>query len=317
MKTVVSLQELVDVDIRPDRLFDEFRELTRASVASLAAGTLVDAACQGCGNAGSRPAFEKLGLAYRECDSCGTVFVSPRPPAAAIAEYYRGSPAALFWRERVLRETDATRREKLAAPRAEWVADGLAEHRPQAASGIDFSPHGTAVVEQLASMLPGVRVRPIAADGDAALPLEGADFAIAFDAIDRAADVRALVGRVHAALGPGGVFFVTAPTISGFDLQVLWDRSPSVLPPDKMNLLSIDGFSRLFAAPAWEIIELSTPGMFDVENVRHAMAQAPGEPWPRAIRRLTDGGDTARLELQEYLQRHRLASFARLVVRRR
>lgn len=317
MKTVVSLQELVDADIRPDRLFDEFRELTRASVAALASGTLVDAACQGCGGHSVRPAFEKLGMTYRECADCGTVFVSPRPPAAAIAEYYRTSPAASFWRDRVLRETDATRREKLAAPRAEWVADGLAEHRPQAAAGIDLSPHGAAVVEELASMMPGVTVASSPAGGGTALADESADFAIAFDAIDRAADVRALVARVRAALRPGGVFFVTAPTISGFDLQVLWDRSPSVLPPDKMNLLSIDGFGRLFAAPAWEIIELSTPGMFDVENVRHAIEQAPGEPWPRAIRRLTEGGDIARLELQEYLQRHRLASFARLVVRRK
>lgn len=317
MKTVVSLQELVDVEIRPDRLFDEFRDLTRASVVALAAGSLVDVHCQACGSHGSRAAFQKLGLTYRECDACGTVFVSPRPATEALAAYYQTSPAATFWRDRVLRETVQTRREKLAAPRAEWVADGLAEHRPQAKAGVDLSAHGGAVVEALASMGRSLQITSSPAVAGLELPSDSADFAMAFDAIDRASDVRALIARLHATLRSGGVLFLTAPTISGFDLQVLWDRSPSVMPPDKMNLLSIEGFSRLFDPASWEMIELSTPGMFDVENVRHAIDQTPGAEWPRAIRRLAEGSDSARLELQEYLQRHRLASFARLIVRRR
>jgi SAM-dependent methyltransferase len=315
MKTVVSLQELVDVEIRPDRLFDEFRDLSRASVAALAAGPLVDAACQACGSAESRAAFEKLGLKYRECEVCHSVFVSPRPSAAHLAEYYRSSPAARFWRDRVLRETLETRRAKLAAPRAEWVADGVAEHRPRARRGLDLSPHGDLVAGELAALLPDLRVEAVPL-GDALPQGDGFDLAMAFDTLDRAADVRGLVDGLARALQPGGLLFVIAPTISGFDLQVLWERSPSILPPDKLNLLSIDGFSRLFAAPPWKIIELSTPGMFDVENVRHAIDQAPGADWPRPIRSLVDGGDAARAELQEYLQRHRLASFARLIVRR-
>ena len=317
MKTVVSLQELVDTEIRPDRLFDEFRELTRAAVGALASGPLESVACQACGGAASQPAFEKLGLSYRECERCGTVYVSPRPSAAALAAYHAGSPASVFWRDRVLKETMATRRDKLAVPRAEWVAEGLAEHRPRARTGVDVSPPGTMLIEALAEIAPEVRVTAVAAAAGT-IPRAGTlDFVTAFDTVDRLADVPGFVAQVREALAPGGILFLTAPTISGFDLQVLWDRSPAVLPPDKLNLLSIDGFARLFAAPAWEIIELSTPGMFDVENVRHAIAQDPGAGWPRAIRRLVAGGERARLELQEYLQAHRLASFARLVVRRR
>ncbi len=74
----------------------------------------------------------------------------------------------------------------------------------------------------------------------------------------------------------------------------------------------------MFAEPRWEIIELSTPGMFDVENVRRAIQEDPGAAWPRVVRELVlQESEHARLELQEYLQRYRLASFARLIVRRR
>jgi len=316
MKTVVSLQELVDIEIRPDRLFDEFRALTRSSVSGLLGGPLRAVGCQACGSDASRDVFVKLGLTYRECGRCASVFVSPRPAAAALIEYYRTSPAATFWRDRVLQATRDVRREKLAEPRAEWVADGLAEHRPEAADGVDVSPRGGMLVDALTPLLPGVRLSSMpAVEGQTSAPAS-VDFATAFDVLDRVADVRAWVDGLRAALRPGGIFFLTAPAISGFDLQVLWDRSPAVLPPDKLNLLSIAGFSRLFAADAWRIIELSTPGMFDVENVRHAVEQDPDGPWPRAIRRLVEGDERARLELQEYLQRHRLASFARLVVKR-
>ena len=318
MKTVVSLQELVNAEIRPGRLIEEFRELTGQAVAALAAGSLAAVPCPCCDGDASSPAFEKLGLTYRQCDTCGSLFVSPRPSPAALAEYYRSSLPAVFWRERLLRETLATRRAKLARPRAEWVVDGLTEHLPHAADGIDVSPHGALLIEELRSRSPALRdVRSAAEALDEVGAPASADFVTAFDTLDRVADVAAFVHKVHAALRPGGMLFVAAPCISGFDLQVLWDRSPTILPPDKLNLLSIDGFSRLFRPPRWNIIELSTPGMFDVENVRQAIASAPEAGWPRVIRELVGQRDEhARMELQEYLQRHRLASFARLMVRR-
>jgi len=317
MKTVVSLQELVDSEIRPDRLFDEFLSLTQTSVTQLASTPLVTVACQACGHQASREAFVKFGLAYRECERCSSVFVSPRPSAEALAEYHRSSPAATFWRDRVLRETLQTRLEKLVQPRAEWVLDGLAEHRPRALDGVDVSTHGDLLMKALTALSPALRMSaPGRADGPLGSPAS-ADFVTAFDTLDRVADVRALMAAVHTVLRPGGVLFVTAPCISGFDLQTLWDRSPGVLPPDKLNLLSIDGLAHLFGGPDWEIIELSTPGMLDVENVRQVVSASPDVAWPRVIARLVDQDERARLELQEYLQRHRLASFARLVVRRR
>jgi SAM-dependent methyltransferase len=337
MKTVVSMQDLADFEIRPSRLVAEFQARTRASVAAMiAAGPLADAACQACGETASERAFDKLGLDYRRCCRCGTLYVSPRPGASALAAYARGSEAALFWREHVVRETRTMRIEKLVRPRAEWVLDALAEHLPGAAAGLDVSPQGTQLLAELAAQsptlrqltaahvaadlddegtVPVVRVRPV--DAPPLGPASSVDFVTAFDALDRAPDVRVLAAAMHAVLRPGGLCFVTAPSISGFDLQVLWEQSATIMPPDKLNLLSIDGFSRLFAPPAWQILELSTPGMFDVENVRQAVADAPGAAWPRVIRELVmQHDDRARLELQEYLQRHRLASFARLAVRR-
>lgn len=318
MKTVVSLQDLVDYEIHPGPLVRQFRQLTEASTAALMRGPLVDVPCQACGGAASSPAFEKFGMPYRVCSACGSVFASPRPDATALAEYAATSPAAIFWRQRVLAETMAARMEKLTRPRAEWLADGVAEYCHDARLGLDLSPSGMPLQADLAVLAPDLTTFRSAAGGDRAWTGQGpVDVVAAFDTLDRAADVRAFVADVASVLRPGGLFFVTAPSISGFDLQVLWDRSPAIMPPDKLNLLSMDGFRRLFRPETWQILELSTPGMFDVENVRKAVLAEPAVAWPRVIRGLVQESDeTARLELQEYLQRHRLASFARLVVRR-
>lgn len=317
MKTVVSLQDLVDHEIRPGALLEEFQALTRASAAALASGPRLDVPCPGCAGIDLTPAFEKIGFPYQRCESCGSVFASPRPTAAALARYAASSPASAFWRDRVLSDTRHARIEKLIRPRVEWVLDALTEYGSAGTSGIELSPQGALFVTELSAMSSTVSATAADAHTDDWVRDGSADFVTAFDVLDRAADVRELTAAVHRTLKPGGLFFVMAPSISGFDLQVLWDRSPSILPPEKLNLLSVDGFSRLFQGPQWELIELSTPGMFDVENVRRAMLASPEADWPRGVREIVlQKNDGARLEFQEYLQRHRLASFARLVVRR-
>lgn len=319
MKTVVFLQELVDAELRPGDLTDQFQRLTSEAVAALVAGALVEVNCPACGDRSSTPAFAKLGLAYRQCGACASVFASPRPQAAALAEYYQSSPPALFWRDRILPATREARTLKLAQPRAEWIADGVSEHCPKALSVVDVSSAGTPVIDALARLTPALRFS--AADALSPGHYIGAeasvDVVVAFDVLDRIADVATFVDHVHRTLRPGGLLFLATPSISGFDLQALWDRSDAILPPDKLNLPSIAGLRRLFAAPRWEIIELSTPGMFDVENVRQAIMANPDADWPRAVREIVMQDDRARLELQAYLQRHLLASFARLIVRRR
>lgn len=306
MRTVVSVQDLVELEIKPEPLLAEFRALTARSVEeAFRQAELVNARCPSCDADAPAPAFVKLGLSYQECGRCGTLYVSPRPDAKALEAYYRDSAAASFWRERVVVDTGGARLEKLVVPRADWVIESLAEHLRGARTGIDLSTDGGPLRELLGAR--GLRF------GDRDL----ADFALAFDALDRASDLRALVASVRTGLRPGGLLFATLPSASGFEVQTLWERSDAVLPPDRLNVPSIDGVHRLFSPPEWEILELSTPGMFDVEIVRRAVQREPGRSWPRFVRSLAlEEDDDGRAAFQEFLQRARRASFARLLARR-
>jgi SAM-dependent methyltransferase len=181
--------------------------------------------------------------------------------------------------------------------------DGVAEHLPGARRLLDRSMGGDILVEMLVA-------QGFSTGGAAPF-----DIATAFDRFDRAADLPALVSAIARDLRPGGLLFATAPCASGFEVQTLWERNETLLPPDKLNVPSVEGLRRLLSSPRWEILELSTPGLFDAENVRRAVAHDAAS-WPRAVRALvaTDDGDGT--ALQELLQRTRRASFARVIARR-
>ncbi len=317
MKTIVSLQDLAEREIHPASLHEEFRTLTEQAVGALFAGPVASVSCPACATADAAPAFAKVGVAYVRCRACASVFASPRPDDAALALYDQESAPSQFWRDKVLPATAAVRREKLTMPRAEWVSDSIAEHAAGAAKVLDLSPDDGTFRDDLAVALPtGVSVTSGSPRSREWAAAGSCDVVIASDTFDRTSDLRGLVDAIATALRPGGLLCATAPAISGFDLQVLEGRAGAILPPHKLNLLSIDGLRRLFSGSAWRVVELSTPGLFDVENVRQAILADPGGPWPPVIRSLVLQDDDARRELQEYLQRHRLASFARLVVKR-
>ena len=317
MKTVVSLQDLAEQEIHPAALLEEFRRLTERDVSTLFAGPLVEVPCPACGEATATVAFTKWGVAYVRCVACASVYASPRPDDRALWAYDQDAPAARFWRDQVLPATSDARRHKLTRPRADWVADSVSEHARGLGAVLDLSPADDTFHDDLRATLPsGIRVvggNPRSRSWVSQGPF---DVVTAFDTLDRTSDVRALVAAMADGLRPGGLLFVTAPTISGFDLQILEGDAGAVLPPAKLNLLSISGYGRLFGVAPWRVVELSTPGLFDVENVRQAVLASPDAAWPPVVRSLVLQPVEARRELQEYLQRRRLASFARLVVQR-
>ena len=339
MKTMVLDRDILELEIKPQAMLEEYRQLIAQEVkAQLAVPTqLTSCVCPGCRSDASTVAFEKFGLTYLECDRCKTVYVSPRPSEETLTDFYRNSKSSRYWRERILPETRETRREKLFRPRAQWLLDVVDQHCPQARLGIVVGHHNDLLIEELARQethlfqilvtnpiadiefagisLPGVTIRPTPVN--ALDSLGPADVFLVFDILDRCADVDALFATARATLAPGGLLLASTTLISGFDLQVLWERSSSIYPPDRLNLLSVEGLTALFERHGFEALEFSTPGMFDVEVVQRAIRADPEGDWPRFIRYLVENRDEDALSaLQEYLQKYRLSSFARIVLRR-
>ena len=339
MKTVVFDRNVFELEVKPHEMLGKYKELLAREVRDRLAVSkkLTTCSCPGCRSGHNSVAFEKYGMKYLLCDDCGSLFVSPRPSEEMLDDFFQNSKSSCFWRENILSETRETRRSKLFRPRAQWLLDAFDAYRPNAQLGIVAGHHNDLLIQELCFLeknlfrlivtnpvadiefaditMSGLTIKPTRIND---LPSLGpADVFLAFDIMDRCADPDALFASARATLSPGGLFLGSTTLISGFDLQVLWDRSETIYPPERLNLFSLEGMLELFNRHGFEALEFSTPGMFDVEIVKRALRSNPDDDWPRFVRYLVENRDDDALQtFQEYLQKYCLSSFGRIVLRR-
>jgi SAM-dependent methyltransferase len=325
-------------DIRPKALLDEFFRKLKLDADRLARrrAEFVDVDCPMCGGGGKAYAFDKDGFAYAECAGCRSLFASPRPTADALADYAAHSEAVAFWSTHFYRETADSRRAQMFRPRAVLAADlvrrGLVSPQGRLAdigAGYGLFLHearGLGAFAELAGIEPDPRLAAICREAgfhvierpvEAIAPGEvDADLATAFEVIEHVFDPLSFLEASARVLKPGGVLLFTTLTISGFDLQVLWDRSRSITPPQHLNFASVDGMERLIGRAGLELVSVTTPGRLDVDIVRNRLLNEPGLDVPRFARSIAEAPESVRTAFQQFLSDNRLSSHIQCIVRK-
>ena len=152
---------------------------------------------------------------------------------------------------------------------------------------------------------------PVAANG-----YQPVHAAVLLESLDRISDPLALVRKVHAQLASGGLLFVTALVSSGFDVEVLGLRNLYLYPPDRTNCFSLQGLSALLMNAGFALLEVSTPGVLDVDIVRAHVERDQSIPLSSFERRLLQSKPETQEAFQMFLQQQALSSFARIVAQK-
>ena len=324
-------------DIRPQDLFNRYLELARLDVERILADRsgFVDVPCPACGADQPRNGLTKLGFTYVVCGECASLYASPRPSQSQLDAYYRDAEAVRFWSTHFYRQTLDARRKKIFRPRALLVKRLAKLLQLEHASFVDVGAgYGVFLEEvnrlrlfdevvgvepnaELASVCRerGFRVIEMTAEGIAERAMS-ASFASSFEVLEHVYEPLGFLEGIRRLLAPGGALLLTTLTVSGFDIQLLWEHSKSVYPPLHLNLMSVEGMERLFERAGYEIHEASTPGQLDVDIVANMVAEDPSIELPRFVDYLLRmRGAEARRDLQRFLQKHRLSSHIRVVAR--
>ncbi len=315
-------------DIRPASLLERYLALSADDAERCFAGVERHAvACIGCGSSQSHPAFSKNGFGYASCAECASLFQTPRPSLAAFEAFYRDSASGRYWAEEFFPAVAEARRERIFKPRAEKLAAMCAERAVSTERVIDVGagygimleewrrlhPRSQLVaIEPSAGLAQECRAKGFEVVEDIAENVGGyqdfADLVVCFEVLEHVHDPLAFVGTLSALVRPGGYLFVSTLGVDGFDIQTLWDKSNSIFPPHHINFLSVAGFERLFARAGLQDINVSTPGVLDVDIVRNAAKQHP--EWlagQRFVQRLL-ADDTAAAAFQQFLSANKLSS---------
>ena len=321
--------------IRPLDIFNEYLRLSAEDVKTFFAdaSSFLSVGCPACETDGDAGGFEKLGFRYRLCPECDSLYVSPRPRPVALDDYYRNGKAVHYWTTHFYKETADARREKIFRPRARLIAELLARFGTGHSRTLADVGAGYGIfLEEVRSLGAFDSIRGIEPGPDLARvcrekgfdviekPVEKvkdgeciATFATAFELLEHVFSPLEFLNATSRIIGRDGLLLFTTLTVSGFDIQILWEKSKSVYPPHHINLLSVKGMRRLVERSGLRWIELTTPGQLDVDIVANYVAEHPETELPRFLRSVLSGDDGVRADLQAFLSRNLLSSHIRVI----
>jgi 2-polyprenyl-3-methyl-5-hydroxy-6-metoxy-1,4-benzoquinol methylase len=284
-----------EIDIRPQHLLERYLELS-AQDAELcfSSSERIDFPCIACGGKDSQFQFKKNGFSYAQCEQCGTLYQTPRPTIQAYEEFYRNSVSSQFWAEQFFPVVAEARREKIFRPRVERLSSLCHDNDIQVQTLVEVGSGFGIFLEEWRKSYPEVKalaIEPSKSLADEcrrkgfevieeiAENVQGcdglADLVVCFEVLEHVYDPLSFLKTISKMAKPGGYVFLSTLGVDGFDIQMLWEQSNSIFPPHHINFFSVKGFKELFQRAGLTNIDITTPGVLDVDIVRNAAKKNP------------------------------------------
>jgi 2-polyprenyl-3-methyl-5-hydroxy-6-metoxy-1,4-benzoquinol methylase/ribosomal protein S27E len=297
----------------------------------------VRVACPACQFDSTRPAFEKMGFSYVVCSRCETMYVNPRPTPELLEMYYTTSENYAYWNAHIFPASEAARREKIFAPRADRLVEICRRHKIPGETLLEVGAGFGTFCEEISRLRYFRRVIAVEPTPDLAATCRkkglevvekrieeatidgGPVNAVAsFEVIEHLFEPRQFLVGCARLLPPGGLLVLTCPNGKGFDIEVLGPLSGAV-DPEHLNYFHPASLSLLVTDAGFDVLEALTPGELDAELVRKKAISGEldlsREPFLRNV--LLDRWDVLGASFQEFLARHRLSSHLWLVARKK
>ncbi len=269
-------------------------------------------------------AGEVEGFLYLRCPTSGSLFLAGFPNPEAWADLlsrvnrYRHSPDTFHL------GLSQSRTDHVYFPKVEWIEETLAlqgMRRPRILEAVIPPSDLSALLRRsgaFSSIEPVDEMHLAHGEGMGdPSPRERFQVALLLESLDRSDEPVGLIQQVCRLLESDGLLFVTALVSSGFDMEVLGLSNQYLYPPDRANCFSLDGLKQLLQEAGFSLLEVSTPGVLDLEIVQAHLQADPSMPLPGFVRQILGSSEEARTAFQAFLQQQGFSSFARIVARKK
>ncbi|WP_417832389.1 class I SAM-dependent methyltransferase [Terasakiella sp.] len=331
------MKKIEEEKIRPETVFNKFLELSEQDAKKFFnKEKFHHINCPACGHDQIETKFTKHSFQYVECSECHSLYNSPRPSLDETFRYYSDSESASFWAKEVLRKTKEQRKNAIVTPNVKRIGDLLKDrtsgrHRiidVGAATGvflqewkkvfeqaeliaIEPGPEGAQACREIGAQVAEGLIENVAGD------LEGeGDIVTCFEVIEHVHDPVEFAKAIHKIVAPQGCAVVTGLGVEGFDIQLLWDKSRSIMPPYHLNFMSVKGIEKIFKNAGFDEVEVITPGRLDVEIVERAVERGEYELSNRFERLLMSKSEETKVAFQKFLAEHQMSSHVWAICKR-
>lgn len=312
--------ELSDVSsgIRDKSIFEEETRIIK----ELAEGFPENAepeACPACGCAENAEFFRIWGRAYYRCNSCKTVFMNP--DLESLIQLNSDKRLISFRKSERYQSDAETRRSLLWDDLIFWLKYRFYRYlgRCEGLSLTDFGSRFDALSERLikSGICQNYETREtLIRKKSGTEPIAEADAILYFDHIQKYKNPAAKLEKLRNGLKDGGLLFLSLRTGTGFDVLTMKGSITNLLPYEHVTLLSIAGVNAVLERAGYEALEITTPGVMDVKYLMDNTDKIPDNQ--DFIKFMLESGDkTALSELQRFLQKNQLSSYAQIVARKR
>jgi len=326
-----------EASIRTDQMVEQSLRMHDEDVAWIRghARGFVEVACPACESSPRRFEFERDGFQFQRCLACETLYISPRPTAELLGEFYRRSKVINYFNDVIFPSSEEARRKQIFAPRAERVVELCRRHGASMELLVDVGAGFGTFCEEVVRI--GAFGRVVAVEPSPTLAatcrskgltvieqtiedarLEGMSAITNFELVEHLFSPRDFLEGCAQALPVGGLLILTTPNIRGFDLAVLGKLSDNVLGPNHINYFHPRSLSLLLQRSGLEVVEVATPGKLDAELVRKKILagklDVSSQPFLRQV--LVDEWETAGPAFQSFLSENKLSSHLWVVARR-
>ncbi len=250
--------QLNEEEIRPKALFSKFLELADQDTQTFFDDYPSEKGlCPACNSIGIY-SFSKSGFSYEVCPNCLTLYVNPRPVAAAFSKYYTDSPSTKFWATNFYKETAEARRVKLWRPKARLILQKLKHCAASSHVLVDIGGGYGLFAEEIISLCgqapiviePGPFLAAACREKSLKviekfledivpddLPKSPKTF-VSFELIEHLHDPGWFLQKLNTLMSSGDLFIFTTLSGTGVDIQALWEQSKSVSPPHHLNFFN-------------------------------------------------------------------------------
>lgn len=305
--------------VHPESLFEHEQELARNFVErySLTPGSEIEN-CPICGNERNEVLFEKWGQKYAICTNTWSLCLASMPKEEVLKEYFHTSELARFRASEFYQDKVASNRSEFWKSQVEWI-DGRIK-RYLGSSMYDIIDWGTKSISWYETLKSAAFIKNIYIK-DPLPPVvevdtqEKVDAVCLMDVIQRQSNPKNIFKQANGILKVDGLIIATCRAGSGFDILSLKGHSDSVFPFEHICLPSPQGMKLLLEQAGFEVLEITTPGLLDVDFVRKNAAGVPKDQYfQRYI--LSQSNELVFERLQTFLQRNNLSSHLRVVARK-